>query len=107
MYIFNELLLSVPYSLLIIPIVTYSNANIYKKNIMTENKGKSGIYRTNLLNGKSYVGSAVDLSKRLSKYYSKKQMYTILTRSKSAIYSSIGKYRVSMFKLDILEYCEP
>lgn len=45
MYIFSELLLSVPYFLLIIPVVTYSNANIYKKNIMTENKGKSGIYR--------------------------------------------------------------
>jgi hypothetical protein len=43
--IFSELLLSVPYSLLIIPAVTYSKAKIQKKLILNENKGKSGIYR--------------------------------------------------------------
>jgi excinuclease UvrABC nuclease subunit len=38
---------------------------------MAENKGKAGIYRwTNLINGKTYVGSAADLSKRLAHYYS-------------------------------------
>lgn len=68
--------------LAIFPVATYSNAKIHNKNIRTVNKGKSGIYRfSNLLNGKSYVGSAVDLSKRLSTYYSKKYMETILTRS--------------------------
>lgn len=53
----------------IVPIVTaviYTNAGVQKKQILEENKGKSGVYRwTNLTNGNFYVGSAVDLSKRL------------------------------------------
>jgi group I intron endonuclease len=34
-------------------------------------------------------------------------METILKNSKSAIYSSILKYGISKFKLEILEYCSP
>src|SRR5258706_3990119 len=34
-------------------------------------------------------------------------METILKISRSAIYSSLRKYGISMFKLEILVYCEP
>lgn len=61
----------------------------------------------NIENGKTYIGSSVNLSKRLSYYYSKKHMETQLKKGKSAIYSSILKNGLSNFQLGILEYCEP
>lgn len=52
-------------------IKVYPNAELQKKQILQDNKGKAGIYRwVNLVNGKSYVGSAVYLTKRLKQYYS-------------------------------------
>jgi hypothetical protein len=43
---------------------------VMKVEILKENKGKAGIYRfVNIVNGKSYVGSSVNLSIRLGKYY--------------------------------------
>lgn len=44
---------------------TYLNLD-NKKALLSDNKGKPGIYRfVNLLNGKTNVGSSVDLSRRL------------------------------------------
>ena len=55
----------------IIPIKCYSNAEADKDEILKENKNKSGIYMWKKLNNdKCYIGSAVNLSKRLSYYYS-------------------------------------
>jgi len=51
--------------------------------------------------------AAINISKRLSYYYSKKNMETYLKRGKSAIYSAILKHGISNFKLEILEYCSP
>jgi pyridoxine/pyridoxamine 5'-phosphate oxidase len=77
----------------IIPIKIYSNAEAEKATILTENKQKSGIYMwTNLINGKQYIGSAVDLSSRLSCYYSISYMTNKLKNSKSYIYSGILKH---------------
>lgn len=54
------------------PVVVYENAELQKKQIKQENKGISGIYRwINTVNGKSYIGSAVNLGRRFSEYYSK------------------------------------
>lgn len=87
--------------------MTYSNPDLQKDNILKENKNKSGVYRwTNLNNNKSYVGSGVNLSKRIYEYYSDKYLETQLKRGKSAIYSAILKYGRSSFKFEILEYCE-
>jgi group I intron endonuclease len=47
----------------------------------------------------------VTLSKRFSQYYSQKHLETKLKGSKSVIYNSRIKYGISMFKLEILEYC--
>jgi hypothetical protein len=82
------------------PAAVYENPDLQKDQIYLENKGKSGIYRwKNLLNGKSYIGSSVDLYNRLRNYYSsiKKHMETVLKISRSAIYSSLRKYGISMF----------
>jgi group I intron endonuclease len=89
------------------PVAVYSNAELQKKQILEENRGKSGIYLwTNKLNGKSYVGSGVDLKNRLKNYYSLNLMETKIKLGQSAIYSAILKYGHSNFKLEILEYCE-
>ena len=51
------------------PVKVYNNADTMKQQILKENK-VSGIYMwKNNANGKCYVGSAVDLSKRLYNYY--------------------------------------
>lgn len=53
-----------------IPVVTYSNAATEKARILIENRQKSGVYRwTNLANGKFYIGSSVNLSRRFREYY--------------------------------------
>ena len=52
------------------PIISYENADTQKVEILETNKDKSGIYRwTHKGSGKSYVGSAFDLSNRLKNYY--------------------------------------
>ena len=59
-----------PLILFLVPVVTYSNPDIQKDQIYFENKGKAGIYLwTNKINGKIYIGSAVNLPKRLSHYF--------------------------------------
>lgn len=86
------------------PEVAYLNADLNKEEIIKENKNKSGIYRwTNLNTGSTYVGSSVNLAKRLNYYYN----YSCLTKKNMVIYKAILKYGYSNFKLEILEYCAP
>jgi len=87
------------------PVVTYSNLDLNKYRIYNENYKKSGIYRwNNLITGKSYVGSSIDLSHRFTQYYSTIHLKKHKT---SVIYRSILKYGYNKFSLDILEYCKP
>lgn len=88
-----------------VPVVCYSNADTQKVLILKENKGKSGVYRwVNLENGKSYIGSSVNLSRRLANYFS---IYYLSSQSKSSfICKALLKYGYSGFSLEILEYCE-
>ena len=89
----------------VIPVIIYSKVVSSKEKILEENKRKSGVYKwTNIKNNKCYIGSANDLSKRLSYYFSTK--YMLNYKNKSKIYSSILKYGLDSFKLEILEYCE-
>jgi len=91
----------------IIPIKSYSNAEADKAKIIKENKNKSGIYMwTNTINGIQYIGSAIDLSNRLSFYFSFPAMENKLKNSKSFIYNAILKHGHSNFSLTILEYCD-
>ena len=60
----------------------------------------------NSINGKQYIGSAVDLSNRLKFYYSFSAMENYLKNYKSYIYNAILKHGHSNFSLTILEYCD-
>lgn len=90
-----------------VPAVTYDNFLENKKQIIKENFRRSGIYLfTNLINGKQYVGSSVNLSKRFYLYFDETAMKSELKRSKSYIYSAMLKHGLQNFSLIILEYCE-
>ena len=53
-----------------IPVITYSNANLYRFIIYKENYNKSGVYVwNNLITNKSYVGSSINLTNRFRNYY--------------------------------------
>lgn len=56
--------------------VKYDNADTDKLRIISENKGKSGIYMwINLKTGKRYIGSSVDLKRRFLEYYNVKRLF--------------------------------
>ena len=84
----------------------YKNADLDKAQIIQENKGKSGVYRwVNLVNGKSYIGSSVNLALRLRNYFN----FSFISnkrRGKSLINEALLKYGYSYFSLEILEFCE-
>ena len=86
--------------------VVYSNADIMKSQIVKDNKNKSGIYLwTNIISGKTYVGSSINLSQRFKSYFT----YSHISdpkRSNSLIHRALIKYGYSNFQLEILEYCE-
>ena len=63
--------------------------------------------KINSINYKQYIGSAIDLSNRLSDYYSTTYMEDALTRSNSHIYRALLKNGHSKFSLTIVEYCSP
>lgn len=66
-------------------------------------ENKSGIYRwINIETGEKYIGSAVNLSRRLAEYYSLSQ----LLKSNMRIKRALLKYGYSKFSLEILEYCD-
>lgn len=88
-----------------VPVMVYSNADTDKLRILTENKGKSGIYQwTHLEFNKVYIGSAIDISTRLYSYYS--LPYLNRLKKNSYIYSAIILYGYSSFSLSILEYID-
>jgi group I intron endonuclease len=87
---------------LVYPIKSYENAELSKKIILEENRNQSGIYRwVNNLSQKSYVGSGVDLAKRLKSYFNASE----LNRNPRPIKHALLKYEHKNFTLDILEYC--
>lgn len=78
----------------------YANADIQKFKILTENKATAGVYRwTNLINGKSYIGSSVNLERRMRNYFSITYLKTHLPRTSSTIYKALIKYGYSAFSL--------
>jgi group I intron endonuclease len=88
----------------LIPIVTYPNADTDRSQILSDNKGKAGIYMwTHIESGKSYVGSAFDITKRLRAYYS----IEYLERNKSMyICNALFHQGYSAFTLSILEFID-
>lgn len=87
----------------IVPVIFYFNLYTNKSIIYKENRGKSGVYRINkIITGKSYIGSAIDLSRRFSNYYSIKYLEY---KPNSRINRALLKYGYENFNLEILEYC--
>nr|YP_009268560.1 hypothetical protein [Beauveria caledonica]AMD61824.1 hypothetical protein [Beauveria caledonica] len=87
--------------------ITYHNILLEKSKIFKDNKGKSGIYRwVNKINNDTYIGSSVDLTSRLRKYFSIKGLENKLLNDNSRIYRALLQYNYSNFKLEILEYCD-
>jgi group I intron endonuclease len=87
---------------LISPVKSYVNAELFKEAVLKDNSGKSGIYRwVNNLNKKTYVGSGVNLAKRLASYYNERE----LKRNPRPIKDALIKYGHKNFSLEILEYC--
>ena len=91
----------------LVPVKVYYNAETCRLEILKENKGRAGIYRfTNILNGKTYVGSSVELRNRFLHYY----RLTYLAnkrRGQSMICKALLKNGYNNFTLEILEYCDP
>ena len=86
------------------PVVSYENIIKNKKQILKDNKWRSGIYRfTNKINSKKYIGHSKNLSRRLSEYF--RNSYLIKTTS-MPICNALIKYGHENFRLEILEYCE-
>jgi len=52
------------------------------------------------------VGSALDLSRRFTAYYSLKSLTSRVGKGNSIIYNALLKYGHSNFSLEILEYCD-
>nr|YP_009722249.1 hypothetical protein [Morchella importuna]QGN66651.1 hypothetical protein [Morchella importuna] len=85
------------------PVAVYENAKLCKELIWLENQGKSGIYKwINIINGKTYIGSAVDLGVRLRSY----SYESYLNRhTDMAICRALLKYGYENFRVEILKYC--
>jgi group I intron endonuclease len=99
----NELFLS----LSVLPAVKfYDDLLSQKDQIKKDNKGKSGVYLfRNKINSNCYVGSGVDLSVRLSDYFSDYYLNRLDTQT-FLIVKAIKKYRLENFSLTILEYVD-
>jgi hypothetical protein len=84
----------------------YKDSLFNKYNILTENKGKSGIYRwISSISNKSYIGSSMNITKRLRKYYNINYLNSKIIKDNSLIYRALLKHGYSNFNLEILEYC--
>ena len=83
--------------------VVYNNAEEYKNLIFADNKNKAGIYVwTHIESSKKYIGFSVNLSRRLSYYFSE----NIHKYKTSKIYNALLSYGFSAFSLTILEYID-
>lgn len=86
--------------------IVYDDSLLNKYNVLIENKDKSGIYRwVNKINNESYVGSSVNLTNRLRRYYNINYLNSKIIIDNSRIYRALLKYNYSNFNLEILEYC--
>lgn len=103
----NENTININNTMSITPLIYYVNSDIKKRDILRDNKKKTGIYRwIHGISGKSYVGSAIDLSRRFKNYYNISYLEKEIKKNNSMIYKALLKYGYSNFNLDILEYCD-
>lgn len=88
----------------ICPAKVYENAYTMKKDILTENIGKSGIYMlTNKLKNEIYIGQSINISNRFKNYFN---LSYIKSKDSFIISRALIKYGYSNFSVTILEYCD-
>jgi group I intron endonuclease len=99
---FKQLFPLVVGSLVYSPIKIYHNMLVDRDLVLSELRGKAGIYLIhNLVNSKQYVGSSKNLRKRLLYYYSPSSLL-----NNQYVSRSILKYGHDNFSLVILEFVE-
>jgi len=82
----------------------YENAFNMIKDILNENKGKSGIYMiTNNITKDIYIGQSIDISNRFKNYFN---LSYIKSKNSFIISRALIKYGYSNFSVAILEYCD-
>lgn len=85
----------------LIPVIIYDNAETDKDKILSDNKGRTGIYMwTHKESGKRYVGSASNLAERMYQYFSLPK----LKRANNYICNALICHTHSAFSLSVLEY---
>nr|YP_002970777.1 hypothetical orf1 [Trichophyton rubrum]ACR19565.1 hypothetical orf1 [Trichophyton rubrum] len=90
-----------------VPVISYPNINLFKEDILRDNKGKTGIYMlTNLITYEFYIGSAINLSDKFNGYFFSDSLKNNQLKEINIIHNLVLKYNNSKFKLDILEYCK-
>ncbi len=83
----------------------YNNADIEKELIISNNNGKAGIYMfKNLVNKKRYVGSSVNIRRRMLEYFN---INYLESKKYMPICRALLKYGYSNFSLEYPEYCQP
>lgn len=81
-------------------VLFFNNPKQEQAQIIQKVKGSAGVYIwTNLLNGSRYVGSSINLQKRLYNYYESKDKNT---KGQSIIFSALAKYTHSAFTLTVI-----
>lgn len=81
----------------------YENAFDMRKDILNENKGKSGIYMlTNRLTKDTYIGLSKDISSRFKNYFN----LSYIKSSDRLISRALVEYGYPKFSVTILEYCD-
>ncbi len=84
----------------------YTDIYNNKKIIYEENRKKSGVYYfLNYITGKMYIGSSINLTYRIYKYFSVSCLKGALLKHNSLIYKSLLKYGYNHFEFGILKYC--
>lgn len=79
----------------------YFNPLLQRNEILTNLKNKSGVYCwVNMLNGKSYIGSAVNLNNRINDYFQEHYYYS--KQNSLIIVKAIIRYGLDNFALIIL-----
>lgn len=85
-------------------VTLFNLAEVSQAEVLKFLNGKSGIYKwTNNLNGKSYIGSSINLHRRIQEYFNPERSLRELKRGESMMYKSLLKYGYQSFTLEILE----
>ena len=85
----------------------YNNFLLNKRNILENNKYKSGIYILyNIINNKIYIGRSINLYNRFMNYYNINYLNRVVTNGNSRICDALLIYGYINFSLEIIEYCD-